>query len=97
MNQMQLSFFQRDLLLESGKKGAFEATWDAIKDEEYSAKNLRWILVTGHEAVCTYEFTSEGVINGDRKSLTGLGTNVVVMSGEGLKILHEHLSVITHS
>lgn len=73
---------------------AFETTWATIVDEKYIASNVKWILLGEMEAVCTYDFTSEGCINNKSRVFHGLGTNVLQKIGDNWKIIHEHLSAV---
>jgi len=72
---------------------AFENTWKKVMDEAYQIKNLRWIAISEKAAACIYEFYWTGMIDGEKKSGNGRGTNVLV-NDHGWKIVHEHLSRI---
>ena len=72
---------------------AIETTFTNIQDEVYQISNVRWPLVTDNEAVCTYAFTWQGIVNGEQKSGKGRGTNVLKKQDDSWKIIHEHLSV----
>ncbi len=74
-------------------KKAFENTWAAILNEVYTTGNIRWIIQLDEFAVCTYEFKSEGFIDKTRRTLNGLGTNILLKEAGEWKIVHEHLSV----
>jgi len=70
---------------------AFRNTFDLIKNEHYSIKNLVWIYVGEVRASCTYDFAWSGVIDGKLTSGTGRGTTVVVCGGGIWQIIQEHL------
>ncbi|MDA8323713.1 MAG: nuclear transport factor 2 family protein [Actinomycetota bacterium] len=53
---------------------------------------LEWIACNDSHAVCRYRFTWTGSINGQPRSGTGRGTNVLINSAGTWQMLHEHLS-----
>lgn len=71
---------------------AFESAWDVVKDEVYAISNVRWLAVSETAAVCVYDFSWKGVINGEPKSGNGRGTNALAKIGKDWRIVHEHLS-----
>lgn len=71
---------------------AIETTFASIQDEIYEISDVRWPLATASEAVCTYVFSWQGVVNGEQKSGKGRGTNVLKKQAGAWKIVHEHLS-----
>lgn len=71
---------------------AFNETWQHIQNEEYSIKNLKWIVVSEIVAVCSYEFFWRGIVDGKTRNGRGRGTNVLVRIGDTWKMKHEHLS-----
>jgi ketosteroid isomerase-like protein len=71
---------------------AFIATWTKIKDEKYSINNVRWFTSSDDTAVCVYDFSWQGSVDGVQKSGSGRGTNVLVHKSGGWLMLHEHLS-----
>jgi ketosteroid isomerase-like protein len=71
---------------------AFESTWNHIKNEKYTLDKVEWLVLTENEAVCTYNFHSDGLINGQRFTYSGRGTNVFKKKNGTWKIVHEHLS-----
>lgn len=48
-------------------RGAFVETWSTIKDETYSLADIKWLGVSETVAVCVYDFTSDGIVNGRRQ------------------------------
>jgi uncharacterized protein (TIGR02246 family) len=72
---------------------AFVTTWNKIKDETYSISDVRWISLDENSAVCTYQFTWKGIIDGKPQQGTGRGTNVLIKHESQWSIIHEHLSV----
>lgn len=71
---------------------AFEAAWNTVKDEVYTISNIRWLAVSDTAAVCVYDFSWKGLIDGESKSGGGRGTNALAKTGKGWQIVHEHLS-----
>lgn len=71
---------------------AFEETWNSIKNEKYTLSNVEWLIVSSDEAVCIYNFRSDGLANGKRQVYEGRGTNVLQKKDGRWKIIHEHLS-----
>ena len=71
---------------------AFEDTWHNIQDEAYTITNVKWVATSYWVATCTYEFKSDGVVNGKRQVYEGHGTNVVKRIAGRWRIVHEHLS-----
>ncbi len=71
---------------------AFEDTWQNIQDESYTISNVQWIARNYWVSSCTYEFTSDGHVDGKRQVYKGHGTNVFVRRDGSWRIMHEHLS-----
>lgn len=71
---------------------AFVATFNTIKDETYSIRNVRWVALGETVAVCVYDFHWIGTVDGARKEGTGRGTNALVKRGGTWLMVHEHLS-----
>lgn len=71
---------------------AFESAWDTVKNEVYTITNVRWLAVSDTVAVCVYDFTWKGEIDGAQKSGGGRGTNALTKTATGWQIVHEHLS-----
>ena len=71
---------------------AISATFAAIRDEVYRISELEWVACRPDYAVCRYRFSWAGVVEGQRRSGRGRGTNVVVKRGGNWQMLHEHLS-----
>lgn len=71
---------------------AIEATFAKIQNEAYEVTNVRWPLMTGTEAVCTYTFSWRGTVDGRMTSGSGRGTNVFKKTDSSWQIIHEHLS-----
>lgn len=75
-------------------RDAFERTWNAIAEEEYSISDLQWLYRTEDSAACIYNFRSRGIINGNLNEFLGHGTNILGKSHGEWKIVHEHLSLV---
>ena len=78
-------------------KRAFEATWDNIQDETYTLSNTVWLVKTDRIAVCTYNFTSNGKVEGKHQVYEGHGTNVIQKIKGKWQIAHEHLSKLPNA
>jgi uncharacterized protein (TIGR02246 family) len=72
--------------------GAIAQTFATISNETYQIADLEWVAVGSNHAVCRYRFSWTGTINGQPRSGSGRGTNVLVNSGGAWQVLHEHLS-----
>ena len=66
--------------------------FNAIRNERYHLANLRWLAISEHLAICIYEFSWSGEIDGIPRAGQGRGTSVLRRTGEGWLVLHEHLS-----
>lgn len=73
-------------------KQAVEATWERIRDEQYSLHDLRWIAVDAHVAVCLYTFHWKGLVGGEAREGVGRGTSVLRQDAGRWTVIHEHLS-----
>jgi ketosteroid isomerase-like protein len=71
---------------------AIAETFATIHDEIYRIDELEWISCNDHHAACRYRFTWTGSIDGQARSGTGRGTNVLINSAGTWQMLHEHLS-----
>lgn len=71
---------------------ALQDTFDAIQDEVYSIHDLAWVAVGTDIAVCRYHFSWTGLVQGQPRSGTGRGTNVLVKYESGWLIEHEQLT-----
>lgn len=71
---------------------AFESAWKTVKDEVYTISNVRWLAISETAAVCVYDFSWKGVIDGKPISGGGRGTNALAKTDKGWRIVHEHLS-----
>ncbi len=71
---------------------AIGRNFEIIRDEVYSIDNLRWLVNSEETAVCVYDFSWTGLVNGKPASGSGRGTTVLIRSGESWKVAHEHLS-----
>ncbi|MFF6991260.1 DUF4440 domain-containing protein [Streptomyces sp. NPDC010273] len=72
--------------------GAIEQTFVAIQDEVYEIQDLEWVVLAAEHAVCRYRFLWTGLVDGQRRSGRGRGTNVLVKREGAWKVQHEHLS-----
>lgn len=73
-------------------RAAIEKTFMKIQDEVYEISNIHWPLVSDKNAVCTYNFSWRGVVDGQIASGSGRGTNVLKKQNDSWQIVHEHLS-----
>lgn len=73
-------------------RGALERTFALIQDEVYEISGLEWVVLAAEYAACRYRFSWTGVVDGQRRSGRGRGTNVMVKQGGAWKMQHEHLS-----
>jgi ketosteroid isomerase-like protein len=71
---------------------AVAETFATIRDEIYQINDLEWITYSEDQAVCRYQFTWTGTIDGQPRSGSGRGTNVLVNNAGTWQMLHEHLS-----
>lgn len=71
---------------------AIRQNFEIIKEERYSIYNLTWLVISEQVAACVYDFSWQGMINGQAASGSGRGTSILKRSGEGWKVVHEHLS-----
>ncbi|MER6062374.1 nuclear transport factor 2 family protein [Streptomyces sp. NPDC001792] len=71
---------------------AIAETFAAIRDEIYQIDDLEWIAHSDDHAVCRYRFTWTGTVDGQPRSGSGRGTNVLVNNAGTWQMLHEHLS-----
>ncbi len=70
----------------------FENAWNTVKEENYEARDIKWLVQTNSSATCVYTYFYEGYE--DEKYVTGTGraTNVFVKENEQWLLIHEHLS-----
>ncbi|MBM7578736.1 YybH family protein [Jeotgalibacillus terrae] len=73
----------------------FESTWAVIKEEAYSAIDIRWLHADDTSASCVYVYQYEGYYEGQLVSGSGRATNVFKKTDAGWKLIHEHLSKLT--
>lgn len=71
---------------------AFEDTWNKIKNERYSISNVQWSKKGYRNAVCRYNFKSDGIVDGKRQIYEGYGKNTLRRIDGNWRIVHEHLS-----
>jgi len=81
----------------SAIRAAFENTWANIQDENYTLSNVQWVGQTATLAVCTYNFRSDGIVDGQRQVYEGHGTNIIEKRGQQWLMVHEHLSKLPAS
>jgi ketosteroid isomerase-like protein len=70
---------------------AISRTFAAISDEHYAVTHQQWTEVTEDTAICFYDFSWKGIIDGHKASGRGRGTSVLRKKSSGWKIIHEHL------
>jgi ketosteroid isomerase-like protein len=66
--------------------------FEAIGDETYRIRDVRWLLNTDDAAACVYVFAWSGLIDGKPATGSGRGTSVLRRDGESWLVVHEHLS-----
>ncbi len=71
---------------------AFEDTWNTIKNEKYTIRDIEWLTVTDTSAMSIYTFHSDGFVDGRKQEYIGRGTNILQKKAGKWKIVHEHLS-----
>jgi len=71
---------------------AIAETFATIHDEIYEISDLEWIAHSNDYAVCRYRFAWTGSIDGQPRSGSGRGTNVLINVAGTWQMLHEHLS-----
>jgi ketosteroid isomerase-like protein len=73
-------------------RAAIARNFEAIRNETYGIRKLRWLARTEDLAVGVYEYEWSGEIDGEKTSGGGRGTTVLRRRGDGWEIVHEHLS-----
>ncbi|MFF8022053.1 nuclear transport factor 2 family protein [Streptomyces sp. NPDC007896] len=71
---------------------AIAETFATIRDDIYQIDALEWITHSNGRAVCRYRFTWTGTVDGQPRSGTGCGANVLVNNAGAWQLLHGHLS-----
>jgi ketosteroid isomerase-like protein len=71
---------------------AFEDTWSTIQNETYTISNVHWVAKNYWVSACTYDFESDGIVDGRRQIYRGKGTNAFARISGSWRIVHEHLS-----
>jgi uncharacterized protein (TIGR02246 family) len=71
---------------------AIEVNFEAIKEEIYRIRNLKWLATSNDVAACVYEFDWSGKINAKPASGSGRGTTVIRRTDGRWNVVHEHLS-----
>jgi ketosteroid isomerase-like protein len=75
-------------------KQAFEKTWDAIQNEQYTIEQVQWLVEDEQSAVCVYIFRWQGMVEGQLMQGMGRGTSVLGKFNSHWKVIHEHLSAL---
>jgi Domain of unknown function (DUF4440) len=76
-------------------RAAFEKTWAGsagIKKERFYLTDIQILTVDVKSATATYTYNWEGSMDGKAFRVQGRGTRVLVVVGDRLQIIHEHLS-----
>lgn len=71
---------------------AISQTFATIRDEVYQINELELIATDSNQAVCRYHFAWTGIVDGQPRSGSGRGTNVLIKNDGAWQMLHEHLS-----
>lgn len=74
-------------------RAAVQRTFELIRDEVYTIKDVHWVSVARESACVRYRFEWVGYVDGERKEGRGRGTNVMAKRGGQWQMVHEHLSV----
>lgn len=72
-------------------KAAFQKNFSLIESEEYSIRNVRWVLKNESIATYVFDYDWQGIINGKRVSGEGNGTSVLVSNNGKWVMLIESL------
>lgn len=71
----------------------FENAWDIIKEEVYTANDVKWITIDQNSATCIYTYHYEGYYDGKFIEGSGRATNIFIKTNHNeWKLIHEHLS-----
>lgn len=88
-------FNDGDFVGRASIRSVFEKTWrgdPTVKKARFHLTDIV-VLATDHKtAAATYTYNWEGSKGGRQFSVRGRGTRVLVLEGERLRIVHEHLS-----
>lgn len=72
-------------------ESAFRAAFDLIRDETYTISGVRWLERSDEIAVCFFDFSWTGLVNGEAASGGGRGTSVLKRVGGEWQLFLEHL------
>lgn len=72
-------------------QAAFTRNFSLIKSEQYTISNVRWVRTSDDFAAYLFEFSWQGVINGEPASGAGQGTCIIVREHDHWQLLIEHL------
>lgn len=75
----------------------FERTWALIPDERYWAEDIEWVAHGSDAAVAIYTYRWSGTVQGSPANGSGRATNAFVKTGDGWRLVHEHLSALATS
>lgn len=70
----------------------FENAWSIVKNENYEARDVKWLFKSDNSATCTYTYYYEGYINERYTNGYGRATNVFIKESDRWLLIHEHLS-----
>ncbi len=88
-------YFFSDETVHPGKQAiekVLRRNFNLIQDEKYSISHLTWLVRSDQAAACVYDYSWSGIIHGMPASGVGRGTSVLKRTGNGWKVIHEHLS-----
>ena len=89
-------FNDGDFVDKSAVRGAFERTWKGsnanVKKTRLYLTDITVLTVDANSASATYTYNWEGAMDGQPFRIQGRGTRVLVVEGDRLQIIHEHLS-----
>lgn len=78
-----------------GKRQIFKAlvhAFHCLKQKTFKIFDIEWLYTNAHNACCRYKYQWECEIDGLLHKGEGFGTNILIHTSKGWKMLHEHLS-----
>lgn len=70
---------------------AIRQTFEWIRSERYQVQNLHWTARGADFACCVYDFSWNGLIDGEPASGAGRGSCALIRDARGWRLLQEHL------
>lgn len=72
-------------------EAAYRKNFSLIQDEVFRIFDLHWVHHGPNAAAYAFGFEWSGIINGESARGNGRGTALIVLTGEGWKLIAEHL------